>query len=81
MSDNKTRYREVFQSVFEVGDEPIASNPSYQSIESWDSVGHMAFMAALEDEFQIELDIDDIIDFSSFDTGIVLLAKYGIDMG
>ena len=79
MSDNKSRYKEVFQSVFEVDDATIASNPGYQSIEGWDSVGHMAFMAALEDEFTIELDIDDIIDFSSYETGMVLLTKYGVE--
>ncbi len=80
MSSNKDRYRQVFQSVFEVSDEEISANPGYQGIEGWDSVGHMAFMAALEDEFAIELDIDDIIDFSSYETGMVLLAKYGIEI-
>ena len=31
----------------------------------WDSVGHMNLMSLLEDEFEIELDIDDIIDFQA----------------
>ena len=35
-------------------------------------------MAALEDEFSIEMDIDDIIDFSSFEVGKTLLNKYGV---
>jgi acyl carrier protein len=80
MSENKTRYKNVFQSVFEVDDETLASNPGYQGIDGWDSVGHMAFMAALEDEFAIELDIDDIIDFSSYEFGMTILAKYGVDV-
>ena len=37
----------------------------YQSIESWDSVGHMALIAQLEELFDIEIDINDIIDFKA----------------
>tara|TARA_B100000315_G_scaffold156252_1_gene144800 strand:+ start:420 stop:536 length:117 start_codon:yes stop_codon:yes gene_type:complete len=38
-------------------------------------------MAELEDEFGIELDIDDIIDFYSFKVGIVILEKYDVNFG
>lgn len=78
MSDIENRYRQVFCSVFAVEDTALDSNLSYQEIPDWDSVGHMALMAALEDEFVIEMDIDDIIDFSSFEVGKTLLAKYGV---
>lgn len=50
----------------------------YQEISTWDSVGHMALMAALEDTFGIEMDIDDIIDFSSYEAGEKILAKYDV---
>ena len=36
----------------------------YQSINQWDSVGHMSLMGALEEKFKITLEMDDIIDFS-----------------
>lgn len=52
----------------------------YQAIPAWDSVGHMALMAALEEAFNIELETDDIIDFSSFEKGIEILKKYGINL-
>jgi acyl carrier protein len=38
----------------------------------------MQLMTALEEAFAIELDIDDIIDFSSYEVGMVTLAKYGV---
>lgn len=50
----------------------------YQDIPTWDSVGHMGLMAALEEAFDIELDTDDIIEFSSYEVGPVILAKYEI---
>ena len=38
----------------------------------------MAMMAALEREFDIMLETDDIIDFSSYPKGMQLLAKYEV---
>ena len=34
----------------------------------------------LEETFDIMLDTDDIIDFSSYEKGIEILKKYGIEM-
>ena len=50
----------------------------YNSISKWDSVGHMNMIAKLEQEFKISMEMDDIIDFSSFKTGIKILKKYKI---
>ena len=56
-------YISIFCESFGI-DKDDVSNLTYQSIEAWDSVGHMSLMASLEEKFQIEIDIDDIIDFS-----------------
>ena len=52
----------------------------YQGVELWDSVGHMSLVAALEDEFDIMIDTDDIIDLSSYEKGKAILAKYGVEL-
>ena len=52
----------------------------YQSVPEWDSVGHMALMGELEEAFDITLEMDDIIDFSSYQKGIEILKKYNIDI-
>ena len=52
----------------------------YQSIPAWDSVGHMSLMAELEDAFDISLDMDDVIEFGTYQTGMTTLKKYGIDI-
>jgi acyl carrier protein len=77
---NKQKYDEIFIEVFEVTGEQLNENLEYQSIESWDSVGHMALMAALEDEFDVMLEMDDIIDFGNYLTGIETMKKYGVEM-
>jgi acyl carrier protein len=40
----------------------------------------MALIAELEDSFEISMEMDDIIDFSSYEKGIEILKKYDIDV-
>lgn len=75
---NKDKYNEAFKEIFEIEDDQLTDDLEYQSIDTWDSVGHMSLMAALEDEFDIMLEMDDIIDFGSYATGIKTLEKYGV---
>ncbi len=76
---NLEKYNEVFKSCFQI-DETQFEGLTYQSVESWDSVGHMGLIAALEDVFDIMLDTDDIIDFSSYEKGIEILKKYDVNI-
>ena len=74
---NLDRYKKVFIESFEI-EEEMLNDLKYQDIEQWDSLGHMSMIAALEEEFDIMFEMDDIIDFSSFSKGIETLAKYDI---
>jgi acyl carrier protein len=74
---NIDKYTQVFIDSFDVSSEELTSL-TYQSIDNWDSVGHMGMIASLEDEFDIIFEMDDIIDFSSYEIGKQLLLKYGI---
>ena len=76
---NVEKYNEVFKTCFELKDEDLNEKLEYQSVELWDSVGHMSMVGELEDSFDIMLEMDDIIDFSSYDKGKELLSKYGIE--
>jgi len=76
--NNLEKYNAAFKETFEIDDSQLNDSLEYQSIESWDSVGHMSLMAALEDDFDIMLDMDDIVDFGSYKTGLKTLEKYGV---
>ena len=73
------QYDEAFINTFEIDKSALNSSLEYQSISQWDSVGHMALMAELEDAFDIMLEMDDIIDFGSYLTGKETLKKYGVE--
>lgn len=76
---NLEKYIAAFQENLGVSEDEL-ENLEYQGIAAWDSVGHMTLMAALEDTFDIMLDTDDIIDFSSFQKGKEILKKYEIEL-
>lgn len=75
---NKERYNKVFANSFDLDAANIDEELQYQGIDAWDSVGHMELMAEMEDEFEIEMEADDIIDFSSYKEGMRILGKYDI---
>ena len=76
----KETYNSVFLDCFGIDASELNAELTYQSIGAWDSVGHMAMVASLEDAFGIMLEMDDIIDFGSYTIGIEMLKKYGIDI-
>ncbi|HJD45234.1 MAG TPA: acyl carrier protein [Candidatus Mediterraneibacter norfolkensis] len=75
--DNLKKYNEIMMESFQVNEEQL-KGLEYQSVQEWDSVGHMTMIAMLEEAFDIIMDTDDIIDFSSYEKGIEILKKYNI---
>lgn len=75
---NKEKYEKVFRASFSLKKADLKKDIKYNSVPKWDSVGHMAMIAKLEEAFKITMEMDDIIDFSSYKTGIKLLKKYKI---
>ena len=75
---NLEKYNNVFLENLQIAEDQLVGL-TYQSVELWDSVGHMSLVAALEDEFDIMIDTDDIIDLSSYEKGKEILAKYGVE--
>ena len=74
---NLEKYKNAFIENFEVSEDQL-EDLVYQSVEMWDSVGHMGLIADLEDSFDITLEMDDIVDFSGFVEGKNILAKYNV---
>jgi acyl carrier protein len=77
--NNFFKYKKVFKDVFDVDDEILVDSFSYESVPQWDSIGHMSLIATLENEFNIMIEMDDVIDFGSFGKGQDILRKYNVD--
>lgn len=76
---NLEKYNAAFCEVLGVEESQLAGL-KYQSIPAWDSVGHMSLVAAIEDAFDIMMEMDDIIDLSSYEKGKEILKKYEVEI-
>ena len=69
----------VFSETLGIDDSLVTDDLTYNSIKEWDSVAHMALIAAFEEEYNIMMETEDIIDMSSFFKVKEILAKYGVN--
>jgi len=75
---NKEKLIDSFVSALGVERSIIIDSLEYNTIPQWDSVAHMALIAALEEKFDIMMDTDDIIDMSSVAKAKEIISKYDI---
>ena len=66
---------QIFARVFEVEAERVGEI-SYQSVDAWDSIGHMMMITEIESEFGISIDMDDVIVISNFSECLEKVNKY-----
>ena len=79
--ENKKKYDNAFLDSFDIDETAVViEDLEYESIVEWDSVGHMGLIAEIEEAFNIELEMDDVIDFSSYVKGKEILKKYNVEI-
>lgn len=76
----RDKYNQVFIESFSLNADQLNDGLAYNQTPSWDSIGHMAMVSALETAFGITLETDDIVNFSSYKKGFEIMAKYGISI-
>jgi acyl carrier protein len=76
---NLEKYNEIFMEALEVTKDQL-DGLEYQGVSSWDSVGHMNLIGEIEDAFDIEMETDDVIAFSSYEKGKEIISKYGVEI-
>ena len=67
--NNNEKYKNVFSKSLSIETSKVSNDLKYNDIPEWDSIGHMTLISGLEEEFNISIETDDIIDFSSFEKG------------
>lgn len=77
---NIERLNKIFCEVFSVEASTLNSEFNKCNIEGWDSVRQLSLTTAVEDEFDIMLDAEDILEFTSYENVKAVLAKYDIEL-
>lgn len=77
---NLEKLNGIFCEVFSVDAGALGADFDNKSVEGWDSVRQLSLTAAVEDNFDIMLDPEDILEFTSYDNAKTILAKYDIEL-
>ena len=73
-----TTVEDVIADVFGVDRQAIDGAGSPETIEGWDSMGHLNLVCALEERFHVSIDIADAMDMVSVARIKQLLLEYGV---
>lgn len=74
----KERLKSVFAQALDLDPATKIEELRYRDIDKWDSLGHMALVAAIEDEFDVQFDTDQVIDMSAFKVAYDMLREMGL---
>ena len=69
---------EVVSGVFGVDRESVDESSSPENVEGWDSMGHLNLVAALEQGFNVSIDIGDVMEMVSVKKIREILMQYGV---
>jgi acyl carrier protein len=73
--DLEARVLKVFKEVLEINGEVNTSALKYNETQNWRSLAHITLVSALEGEFDIMLEPDDIVAMSSYDEAVKIVRK------
>ncbi len=68
----------VFAANLNLPLESITEELAYRGVPQWDSISHMALVAALENRYQVMLETQDVLGLSSVASARAILRKYGV---
>ena len=80
IASSRENYDKAFYEAFDLEVGTDLTKLEYQSIDEWDSIGHMTLMSELEDNFNITISTEDLIQFESYVQGTEILERYSIDI-
>ena len=69
------RVLSIAADVFEVDESSLAPSSSPDTVESWDSLHHLSFVVALEQEFAVQISPEEIEELLSIELTAALMEE------
>ena len=77
---NLEKYKDVFVRIFNVNPSVLDDSFTFKDVDIWDSVAHLSLISELEEVFDVMFESEDILHYGSYENGISILRKYGVDI-
>ena len=75
---NLEKLNNIFCEVFSVDASALNADFNKDNVDGWDSIHQLSLTSGVEDEFDIMLDGEDILGFTSYDKAKEILKKYDV---
>ena len=75
---NIEKYKNAFVEGLEI-DVNEVEGLSMETCDKWDSIGQMSLIAVLEDAFGIELEPEEVMAFTTYESGLEILKNHQIE--
>jgi acyl carrier protein len=79
MMKNIEKYRNAFMDALELEEDEVGEGLALGETREWDSLGHMILISTIEDVFDVSLDSEWMTEFDSYQSGMELLKRLGVD--
>lgn len=78
--ENLKKYNEIFTEVFGVKPEALDASFCKENVEAWDSVHQLNLVTLAEETFDVMLDPEDILGFTSYEAGKEILRRQDVEL-
>ncbi|KYG58364.1 acyl carrier protein [Planococcus maritimus] len=76
---NIEKYRNAFVEALEIEEDEVGEELVLGETSEWDSLGHMILISTMEEAFDVSLDSEWMSEFDSYQSGLKLLDRLGVD--
>ena len=73
-----TQLQDIMAAALEIQADTIRENSTMEDIEEWDSLGHVHIMVALEQAFDLYMDVEDFAELDSVPAILQYLASENV---
>lgn len=77
---NLEKYQQIFINLFSISSEQLNDEFTFANISEWDSLAHLSLIGDLEETFDVLFDSEDILNYRSYQNGIRILKRYGVEI-
>ena len=75
---SQDKVKEAFVEALDLAPDANVEGLEIGQDAAWDSLGHMALVAELEDQFGVTLETDDVVGMTSYAKAIEILQRLGV---
>ncbi len=73
------KLKTLFCTILKIPNNAVNTSTSMETVESWDSLRHMSLIIAIEREFNVDLEDEEIEQMTSYDVIVSILKEQSSD--